>query len=121
MVAVEEPRYIEVGANVLNDDVRRVAPAANGDIAIGKRKTLRCGRVGAPYHLDGGPRGMGERRRVQRPDPLQVLAHLAGYPLLPLCRPIAQLRAKRGALARIETERGRGFGCEPKQVFRDLI
>ena len=45
MVAVEEARDVEIGADVLDDDVGRVAPAANRDVAVREREALR-----APSH-----------------------------------------------------------------------
>ena len=40
MLGVEETRDVEVGADVLNDCVGRVAPAADRDIAIGQCESL---------------------------------------------------------------------------------
>ena len=56
MVAVEEARDVEIGADVLNHDVRRVAPAADGDVAVGQREAFERRGVGAAHDLDAGAR-----------------------------------------------------------------
>jgi hypothetical protein len=35
VIAIEEARYVEVGSDVLDDHVRGVAPAADGDVTVG--------------------------------------------------------------------------------------
>ena len=82
VVAVEKSRHVEVGADVLDDDVRRVAPAADGHVAIGQREAFERGRVGAPHDLDAGPR-RATGRRVDGLDPGEVVADLLREPLLP--------------------------------------
>ena len=84
MVAVEESGDVEIRADVLDHDVGRVAPAADGDVAVRKREALERDRVCAPNHFDAGARGVREPRGVDRADALQVRAHLAGNPLLAL-------------------------------------
>ncbi len=121
MVAVEESWDVEIRADVLDHDVGRVAPTADRDVAIRKSETLGRDRVCAPNHFDARARGVRERRGVDRPDAAQVVAHLAGNPLLSLRRPIGQLRAKRRAIAGIDAERGRAFRRQAKQVLGNPI
>ena len=66
MVGVEEARHVEIGADILDDDVGRVAPAADGDVAIGQGEAFERGRVGAADDLDAGPRRVAERGGVDR-------------------------------------------------------
>ena len=40
MVAVEEARDVEIRADVLDDDVGRVAPAADSDVAVRQREAV---------------------------------------------------------------------------------
>ena len=61
MVAVEEARNVEIRADVLNDDVRRVAPAADGDVAVRQREPFERRRVRAAHDFDAGA------RRVRQP------------------------------------------------------
>ena len=58
MIAVEESRHIEIGADVLDHHVRRVAPAADGDVAIRQRKAFERRRVRAAHDLDARARRM---------------------------------------------------------------
>ena len=91
MVAVEESRDVEIRTNVLDHDVGRVAPSADRDVAVWQPEAFGRESIGAADHLDAGARRVRERRRVDRPDKRQVVAHLAGKPLLSLRRPIGQL------------------------------
>ncbi len=44
MIGVEEARHVEIGADILDHDIGRVAPAADGDVAIGQGEALERGR-----------------------------------------------------------------------------
>ena len=77
MIAVEEARDVEIRADVLDDDVRRVAPAADGDVAVGEREALERGRVRAAHDLDAGARRRARGRFASNAlTPLQVGADL---------------------------------------------
>ena len=67
MIAVEEARDVEIRADVLNDDVRRVAPAADGDVAVRQREAFERRGVGAAHDLDAGARGMRQALRRRTP------------------------------------------------------
>ena len=67
MIAVEEARDVEIGADVLDDDVRRVAPAADGDVAVRQREALERRGVGAAHDLDAGARRVREAGRCRTP------------------------------------------------------
>ncbi len=66
MIAVEEARDVEIGADVLDDDVRRVAPAADRDVAVGEREALERRRIGAAHDLDAGARRRARGRPCRR-------------------------------------------------------
>ena len=84
MVAIQEARDVEIRTHVLNDDIRRVAPAANGDVAIRKREPFERRRIGTSYHLDAGAQCMREAGRVEGVDAVQVGANLLREALLSL-------------------------------------
>ena len=44
VVGVEELRRVDVGADILDHDIGRVAPAADGDVAVGQGKAFERGR-----------------------------------------------------------------------------
>ena len=116
MIAVEEARDVEIGADVLNDDVRRVAPAADRDVAVGQREAFERRRIGAAHDLDAGARGMREAARVEGVDALQVGANLRRHPLLSLRGAIGQLRSKRRPRAGVDAERGRALRQQAKEI-----
>jgi hypothetical protein len=84
VIAVQKPRGVEVGPHVLDHDVRRVAPAAHGDVAIGQREPLERGRVGAPDDLEARADRMREIVGRDGVHPLEIRADLPRQPLLPL-------------------------------------
>src|SRR6185503_9092717 len=87
---------VEICANVLNDDVRRVAPATDGHIAVGEGEPLERCRIRAANNLDARASRMGEPRRVDGADLLEVCTNLVGDLLLALSRAIGQLRSEDG-------------------------
>ena len=66
MLGVEEARHVEIGADVLDHDVRRVAPAADRDVAIGQGEAFERGAIGAAHDFDAGARRVGEAGGVDR-------------------------------------------------------
>src|SRR3546814_19899606 len=62
MVAVEEFRNVEIGADILDHHVRRVAPTADRDVAIGQREARERDVIGAFDDREAGARS--EERRV---------------------------------------------------------
>ncbi len=83
MIGVEELRGVDVGADVLDDDVGRIAIAADGDVAVRERKSLEAGAVGALHDLDAGAGWETERGRVDRLGPLEIGGDHLGKALLP--------------------------------------
>ena len=63
MVAVQEARDVEIGADVLNDDVGRVAPAADRDVAVRQREAFERRGIGAAHDLDAGAHGVRQAAR----------------------------------------------------------
>ena len=51
MLGIEEARHVEVGADILDHDVGRVAPAADGDVAVGQGEAFERGGVCALRRL----------------------------------------------------------------------
>ena len=121
MIAVEEARDVEIGADVLDDDVRRVAPAADRDVAVRQREAFERRRIGAAHDLDAGARRVREARRVEGVDALQVGAHLRRQALLPLRGAIGELRSQRRPRAGVDAERGRALGQEAQEVVGDAV
>ena len=121
VVAVEESRDVEIRADVLDDDVGGVAPAADGDVAIGEREALECGGVRAAHDVDAGAGGVREPLRVERLRSIQVSPDLCRGALLPGFGAIGQLRAQARARAGVDPERCRAFGPELHQVVRHLV
>ena len=68
VIAVEEAGDVEIRADVLDDDVRRVAPAADGDVAVGEREALERRRVGAADDFHAGAHGVREAAGVEGRD-----------------------------------------------------
>jgi hypothetical protein len=60
MVGIEEFRRVDIGADILDDDVRSVAPATDGDVAVGLCKTLQRGSIGAFDDFDARPHREGK-------------------------------------------------------------
>ncbi len=56
VIAVQEARDVEIRADVLDHDVRRVAPAADRDVAVGKREAFERRGVRTAHDLDAGAR-----------------------------------------------------------------
>ena len=73
MVAVEEARDVEIGADVLDDHIGRVAPAPNRYIAVREREPCERRRIRASNDLETGARGMRKPGDVEGVGPLQVV------------------------------------------------
>ena len=121
VLGIEKPRDIEIGADVLDDHVRRDAPSANGDVAVRHREALERRGVGTAHDLEAGARRMREARGVERVRPLQVTPQLARDPLLSLRRAIHELRTKLRSRAGVDAERRGGLGHQPQQAVADVV
>ena len=97
-----------VRTDVLNDDIGRVAPAADCNIAVWEGESCERRCICAPNHFNAGACGVRERGCVEGVDPLQVGTDLARDPLLSLCRAIDELRSKGCALPDVDAKRRRG-------------
>ena len=64
VIPVEKARRIEIGADILDHDIGRVAPAADRDIAIGQGKAIQCHAECALDHGQAGARGVIQRGRI---------------------------------------------------------
>ena len=118
---VEEPRDVEIRADVLNDHVGRVAPAADSHVAVRQRETVERDVVGAFHHRDTGTRRRKKGRRVDRIQPGEIRANRGGNAVLSGGRSVAEPGTQRLALTLINAERGRAFREEPQQVLGDVL
>ena len=121
MIAVEESREVEIGADVLDHDVRRVAPAANGDVAVRKREAVGSELIGAAHDLDAGARRMRQAGDIKGLRLFEILPDLAGDLLLPVGGSIGELRSQRRPRAGVDAERRRALGREAQVALADLI
>ena len=67
MLAVEEARDVEIGADVLDDDVGRVAPAADRDVAVRQREAFERRGIGTAHDLDAGAHRRATGRSCRTP------------------------------------------------------
>ena len=104
MITVQKPRQVEVCADILNDHIRRVAPAAHRYVAVGQREPFERFRISAANDFDTGSSGMGESCRVEGVDPLQITTKLVCDLLLSLCRSVAKLRTKSRSRSGVDTQ-----------------
>ena len=119
MFAVEGARDVEIGADVLDDDVRRVAPAADGHVAVRQRETVERRGVRAANDLDAGARRVREPGRVDGVDAGQVGTHVRRRAALPLRRTVGELRPQGGSRAGVDAQRGRAFRKEAEEILGD--
>ena len=99
----------------------RVAPAADGDVAVRQREAFERRGVCAAHDLDAGARGMRQPVGVERLGAIEILPHLIGDSLLSVRGSIAELRSQRRPRAGIDAQRGRALGEQCQKVFADLI
>src|SRR2546423_1821999 len=97
MVGVEELRRVDVGTDILDHDIRRVAVAAHRDVAKGESESLHGGAVSAAYDVDAGANGEGEAGIVDRLGALEVCGDGRGDAALTRDRMIAHFIAHVGA------------------------
>ncbi len=88
MIAVEEARHVKIGADILDHDIRCVAPPADRDVAIGHGKAFECGAIGRSHDIDTGPRGEGQAGRVDRFGARQIGTKRRREPRLTHRRPV---------------------------------
>ena len=119
VVGVEELRRVDVGADVLDHDIRRVAPAADGDVPVGLRKAFERGAVRALHDFDAGLRREGEAAGIDCFRAGQVRLECCSDPGLARGGPVFQAEPVGSAGALVDAERS-GLGrLQPEQVFAD--
>src|SRR5262249_18655882 len=109
MLVVQKARDIEVRAHILNDDIRRVTPAAHRDITVGQGEPFNRLRIGTANDLEAGSSGMRERKDVESIGTLQIRAELVCDLLLSLRGAIRKLRTKRRSGPGVDTQRRCAF------------
>src|SRR5438045_2882208 len=121
MIAVEETRDVEISADVLDDDIRRVAPASDRDVAVRQREAFERCRVRAFHHLEARARGVRESARVEGVESLQVCAKLSGDLLLARGGAIGQLGSKSRSRTGVDAERRRALRLEAKKAVSKRV
>ncbi len=102
MVGAQKARYIEVGANVLDHHVRRVAPTSDRNVAIGQGEAFHSGAVCALDDFQAG-KGLGvQSSLVQSPHLSKVTADGLGEAGDARGGCVSQAIAKIGMLASID-------------------
>ena len=76
MIGVEEARDVEIGADILNDDVRCIPPSPDRDITIRQRETFKCRSIRAAHDLEARPSRMRKGAGVKGIDAIEVGAQL---------------------------------------------
>ena len=109
VVGVEKLRRIDVCADILDHDIGRVAPAADGDVAIGQRKTLECGRVSALTTSTLVRTGKESVRRVDCFGTREIGLERGGDALLAGGRTVSELITQSARGAGVDPERRRAF------------
>ena len=120
MIAVEESGNVQVGADVLDDDVRRVAPASDRDVAIRERESLERRRVRAAHHLEAGAGGVRQTRRCRRRlTRARSARSCAAIRCWPSADRSASCDAKRRSRTGVDAQRRRALRRETQQVVGD--
>ena len=117
MVRVEKLRRVDVRANVLDHDIWRVAPSADCDIAIWKRKALKRRAIRALDHFDAGARREGQCGGVDRFGPSDVGFKRRCDARLASRGAIIEPASVGSTCAGIDAQRGRLAGLQPQQVL----
>jgi hypothetical protein len=104
MIAVEKTRDIEIRADVLNDDVRRVAPAAGGDVTVWKRKAFERSGVHTPHNLDARAHVVRKPAGFERVQPVEIGAERCRNGLLSRSGTVLKLRTQRCPRALVDAE-----------------
>ena len=123
MVGIEKLRCVDVGADILDHDIGRLAPAIAGDriVAVREGKTFHGRAVSASHHFDAGANREGEAALVECFDTCEI--SFDGRRKSPLTgrRTIAQLRAELGSAPDIKAKAGRIRWIKTKEVFGDGV
>jgi hypothetical protein len=104
MLAVEKAWHVEIGADVLDDDVRRVAPATDRYVAVRQGESLERRRIRAANDVDARTHVMRQARGIQGVRSLETALEMHHDLLLAGSGAIAELTAKRCSRTRIDAE-----------------
>jgi hypothetical protein len=121
MIAIKEPWNVEIGAHVLNDHIRRVAPAADRDVAVRQPEPFEGRRIGASHNLEAGAESMRKAGGVEAVDSLEVAANLLRDALLTLNGAIGELRPKPRSRAGIDAKRGRALREQANEIISNTV
>ena len=121
VLGIEEARDIEIGPDILDHHIGRIAPAADSDIAIGQGKAVERNREGAFDHCQAGPRCRIERAGIDLADLVQTFAQQGSDLGLSGSRPVSQHRAQARVLALVDPQRGRTFRIESDHLPGQLV
>ena len=121
VVAVEEPRDVEIRTDVLDHDVGRVAPVAHRDVAVRQCEARERRGIRTPHDVQAGARRMRQAAGIEGVDAGQVGANLRRDPLLAGLGSIGELRPERRARAGIDAERRGALRKQGEQVLRALV
>ena len=112
MAGIQKAGNIEIGSDVLDYDIRRVAPTTDRHVSIGQSETFKRARIRGFDHGEAGLRARIERRPIHR-------AHLHKAPpqqvrqfRYALLRLVRQAMAQTGMVSGIERQLGRAFRRE---------
>src|SRR6476620_2002398 len=104
MLAVQESRDIQIRADVLNDDVRRIAPAADRDVAVGECEPLERDTVRRLDDFEARAGGVRESSCIEAVDPRQIVPDLIRDATFSGLRSVGQLRPEGGSRTGIDPE-----------------
>ena len=82
VVAIEETGNIKIRTDILDDDIRRVAPAAHCDVAIGQGESIQRHAICAFDHCEACAGGLSETGFVERAHAFQIGGKGIGYRFL---------------------------------------
>ena len=120
--AVEEARHVEIGADILDHDIGRVAPAADRDVAIGQGEAVERGAIGrlrttstlvrVEWVSAAVSTASARARSARSVAASRVLSGLAA---------VGELASGGGARAGVDAEAGRAFRRQGEQILADRV
>ena len=119
VVRLHEPRQREIFADVLDHDIGRGAPIADGRVAIGQGEAVEREVVGAFDHVEAGQRLAVEPLARESAHALQILPQRRRICVLSCRRLVLQPGAQIGMTAGVDAQRGGAFGFVFEQIVAD--
>src|SRR5690606_26010479 len=107
VLALEKAGDVEIRADVLDDDVGRVAPATHGDVAVRQGETIECRAIRALHHVERRARLARVPCRVEAGRTVEVVAQRARDGLLPGRGAVRKLRTQCRAVTLVDAEQRR--------------